>query len=122
MGKITGFLEYKRQDGPVTPEKERIKNFNEFHSLQDVKKQQLQAARCMDCGVAFCQAGVMIGGMASGCPLHNLVPELNDLVYRGLFEKAYDRLSMTILFQNLHQGFVLHFVKLHVLAVCMMNQ
>lgn len=95
MGKITGFLEYKRQDGPVTPEKERIKNFNEFHSLQDVKKQQLQAARCMDCGVAFCQAGVVIGGMASGCPLHNLVPELNDLVYRGLFEKAYDRLSMT---------------------------
>ncbi len=95
MGKATGFLEYQRVDGPVVSEEERIKNFNEFHGLLDREEQFKQAARCMDCGVPFCQAGVMISGMASGCPLHNLVPETNDLVYRGELEKAYNRLVTT---------------------------
>ena len=95
MGKITGFLEYDRKDGPVVPEEERIKNFLEFHKSLPIEEQQEQAARCMDCGVPFCQAGMMIAGMASGCPLHNLVPEVNDLVYQGDMEKAYVRLSMT---------------------------
>ena len=95
MGKTTGFLEYGRKDGPVREEEERIRDFREFHEVLDLKEQRKQAARCMDCGVPFCQAGVMIAGMASGCPLHNLVPEINDLVYRGRMEEAYYRLSIT---------------------------
>ena len=95
MGKITGFLEYERKDGQVIKEEERVKNFQEFHSRLSLAEQQKQAARCMDCGVPFCQAGMMIAGMASGCPLNNLVPEVNDLVYRGDLEKAYRRLSVT---------------------------
>ncbi|MBR6897738.1 MAG: glutamate synthase subunit beta [Lachnospiraceae bacterium] len=95
MGKTTGFLEYERQDGPVRCEKERTKDFFEFHERLPLELQRRQAARCMDCGVPFCQAGVMISGMMSGCPLHNLVPEINDLVYRGRMEEAYKRLSVT---------------------------
>ncbi|MCR5214941.1 MAG: glutamate synthase subunit beta [Eubacterium sp.] len=95
MGKTTGFLEYERVTGPVISEEMRIFNFNEFHSQLTVEEQKLQAARCMDCGLPFCQAGAMIAGMASGCPLNNLVPEFNDLVYKGNLELAYKRLSMT---------------------------
>ncbi len=95
MGKPTGFMEYERVDAPVIPEKDRIKNFEEFHTMPDENEQRNQAARCMDCGVPFCQAGCMIAGMASGCPLHNLIPETNDLVYRGSLRLAYERLSMT---------------------------
>ena len=95
MGKPTGFLEYERVDGPVVPEQERIKGFREFHGSLPVDERRKQAARCMDCGIPFCQAGEMIAGMASGCPLHNLVPEMNDLVYHGNFEQAYVRLSKT---------------------------
>ncbi len=95
MGKIFGFMEYDRKEGPVRPEEERSKDFLEFHGRLPLKEQQLQAARCMDCGVPFCQYGNMIAGMMSGCPLHNLVPEINDLVYRGRMEEAYRRLSIT---------------------------
>lgn len=95
MGKATGFLEYERKNGSVVPPLERIKNFEEFHGELSAREQQNQGARCMDCGVPFCQAGTMIAGMASGCPLHNLVPELNDLVYHGNWEQAYQRLSKT---------------------------
>ena len=95
MGKPTGFLEYERQDGKVIPPQERIQNFREFHKMLSEKDQRDQGARCMECGVPFCQAGAMLGGMASGCPLHNLVPEMNDLVYRGSWEQAYVRLSAT---------------------------
>ena len=95
MGKATGFLEYERKDGPVIPALERICNFKEFHKENSLEDQKIQGARCMDCGVPFCQAGVNIAGMTSGCPLHNLVPELNDLVYQGNFEQAYRRLSQT---------------------------
>ena len=95
MGKTTGFLEYGRADGPVRHEAVRTADFSEFHSRLPLKKQQEQAARCMDCGIPFCQGGVMISGMASGCPLRNLVPEINDMVYRGRMEEAYRRLSVT---------------------------
>ena len=95
MGKVTGFLEYERVEGPAISEADRIKNFDEFHSLLSLEEQEKQAARCMDCGVPFCQAGMMIAGMASGCPLNNLVPEVNDLLYKGCIELAYDRLSIT---------------------------
>ena len=95
MGKTTGFLEYDRKDGAVRPEADRIRDFREFHESLAPADQRKQAARCMDCGIPFCQAGVMIAGMASGCPLHNLVPEINDLVYRGRMEAAYRRLAKT---------------------------
>ena len=95
MGKASGFLEYERKDAPVVPAPERIKNFDEFHGSLSLEEQRIQGARCMACGVPFCQAGMMIAGMASGCPLHNLVPETNDLVYQGNFEQAYKRLSIT---------------------------
>ena len=95
MGKPTGFLEYERVDGACVPPLERIKNFHEFHSGLSTREQQLQGARCMACGVPFCQYGKMISGMASGCPLNNLVPEWNDLVYLGNWEQAYRRLAKT---------------------------
>ena len=95
MGKTTGFLEYLREEGPTRSEEERIKDFSEFHGQLDMNARQQQAARCMDCGIPFCQAGVMISGMVSGCPLHNLIPEINDLVYRGRMEEAYHRLAAT---------------------------
>lgn len=95
MGKTTGFLEYERVNEPSRPEAERVKDFNEFHEELSFEERRRQAARCMDCGIPFCQAGVMIAGMVSGCPLHNLVPEINDLIYRGRMEEAYLRLSMT---------------------------
>ena len=95
MGNIKGFLEYDRVDAPVVPEKERICGFEEFHGRLSAEEQQRQAARCMNCGVPFCQAGMMIAGMAAGCPLHNLVPELNELVEGGNLELAYRRLSIT---------------------------
>lgn len=95
MGKPTGFLEYQRETSEEVSPKERILNFNEFHTLLPKEKQQLQGARCMDCGVPFCQSGMMIGGMASGCPLNNLIPEWNDLLYTGNYKQAYQRLKKT---------------------------
>ncbi len=95
MGKPTGFLEYDRETAQVLPPKVRITNFNEFRIPLSREKQRLQGARCMACGVPFCQSGMMISGMASGCPLHNLVPETNDLVYTGNWKQAYSRLSKT---------------------------
>ena len=80
MGKATGFLEYERKNSEEIAPLERIKNFDEFHIPLSKEKQQLQGARCMECGVPFCQSGMMLGGMASGCPLHKLIPEWNDLV------------------------------------------
>ena len=95
MGKPTGFLEYERETAQVLPPKVRIRNFNEFHIPLGREKQKAQGARCMACGVPFCQSGMMLGGMASGCPLQNLVPETNDLVYMGNWKQAYLRLTKT---------------------------
>ena len=95
MGKTTGFIDYTRKTSTDVPPLERIENFNEFHIWLSREEQQTQAARCMDCGVPFCQAGMMIGGMASGCPLNNLIPEWNDLVYHGKWELAMHRLMAT---------------------------
>lgn len=95
MGKPTGFMDYDRQTSAAVDPKERIQHFHEFHTPLSEKEQQRQGARCMDCGVPFCQAGMMIEGMASGCPLHNLIPEWNDLVYTGNWEQAYNRLKKT---------------------------
>ena len=95
MGKPTGFLDYDREDAKASSPKERIKNFNEFHEHLSEEKQKCQAARCMYCGVPFCQNGKVISGMVSGCPLNNLVPEWNDLLYHGNMEQAYNRLHKT---------------------------
>lgn len=95
MGKPTGFMDYQREDSAAVSPKERIKNFKEFHTPLSAEKQQQQGARCMDCGVPFCQAGMMIGGMASGCPLNNLIPEWNDLLCKGNLKQAYNRLHKT---------------------------
>ena len=88
-------MDYERETAKAESPLERIKHFNEFHTPLSKEKQRQQAARCMACGVPFCQAGIMIGGMASGCPLNNLVPEWNDLLYNGCYEQAYARLMKT---------------------------
>ena len=74
---------------------ERVRDWNEFHHHMDEKRLRQQGARCMDCGVPFCHTGKLISGMASGCPVNNLIPEWNDLVYRGLWREALDRLHRT---------------------------
>ncbi len=95
MGKITGFMDYQRKTSTDAEPLARLENFNEFHIWLSREEQQTQAARCMDCGVPFCQAGMTIGGAASGCPLNNLIPEWNELVYRGKWELALRRLMAT---------------------------
>ena len=95
MGKPTGFMEIARRTSTELPPEERITNFNEFHLPLHKDEQQAQGARCMDCGVPFCQSGMMLGGMASGCPLNNLIPEWNDLVYQGQWDLAVKRLIAT---------------------------
>jgi len=95
MGKPTGFLEYLRELPLDRPALERIKDWNEFHSHMDTEDLRNQAARCMDCGIPFCHMGMLVSGMASGCPVHNLIPEWNDLVYRGLWREALERLHKT---------------------------
>lgn len=95
MGKPTGFMDYKRQDKIAEEPKSRIRHFQEFHTPLSKEEQEIQGARCMACGVPFCQSGQMLNGMASGCPLHNLVPEWNDLIYNGNWEEAYYRLAKT---------------------------
>ena len=95
MGKPTGFLDYERKNAKAEAPLERIKHFNEFHTPLSREEQEKQGARCMACGVPFCQAGQMLGGMMSGCPLQNMVPEWNDMLYMGNWEEAYYRLSKT---------------------------
>ena len=96
MGKTTGFLEFDRKNNPAIEPLERIKNFDEFHPPLDQEARQTQAARCMNCGVPFCTAGLNIGGAGfSGCPLHNVIPEWNDILYLGNWEHALERLRKT---------------------------
>jgi glutamate synthase (NADPH/NADH) small chain len=95
MGKPTGFLEYPRELPLVRDPAERVGDWDEFHGHGDEALLRKQGARCMDCGVPFCHTGVLIAGMASGCPVNNLIPEWNDLVYRGLWREALERLHKT---------------------------
>ncbi len=95
MAKITGFMEYERQlPADLLPEG-RILHWQEFHRALPEEKLREQGARCMDCGIPFCHTGAILNGMASGCPINNLIPEWNDLVYRGLWRQALDRLMLT---------------------------
>ena len=95
MGKPTGFMEYEREPAHDRSPLERIKDWNEFHDPVPVATLQTQGARCMDCGLPFCHTGKLIAGMASGCPINNLIPEWNDLVYRGQWREALIRLHKT---------------------------
>ena len=95
MGKPTGFMDYEREDAEALSVAERIKNYDEFHTPLSKEEQQKQGARCMECGVPFCQSGMQVGGMITGCPLNNLIPEWNDLIYQGCWEQAYNRLRLT---------------------------
>jgi glutamate synthase (NADPH/NADH) small chain len=95
MGKPTGFIEFVREEAADLPPLERILNWDEFHLHLAEERLRTQAARCMDCGTPFCHTGTLISGMASGCPINNLIPEWNDLIYRGLWKEALDRLHKT---------------------------
>src|SRR5271169_1917729 len=95
MGKPKGFIEYVRELPLDRSAVERIQDWNEFHLHLEEKVLREQGARCMDCGVPFCHTGNLLSGMASGCPIHNLIPEWNDLVYRGLWQEALHRLHKT---------------------------
>ncbi|MEE0185334.1 MAG: glutamate synthase subunit beta [Oscillospiraceae bacterium] len=95
MGKATGFLDYDRKENAGQEPLERIKTYREFHTPMEMNERKKQAARCMDCGVPFCQYGKPIGGMVSGCPLNNLCPEWNDLLYTGDMDGAVKRLTLT---------------------------
>src|SRR3989338_10230313 len=95
MGKPTGFKEISRKTPSDELPLERISHWREFHFHMSEIDLQAQGARCMDCGIPFCHTGKLLSGMAEGCPLHNLIPEWNDLVYRGLWREALERLHKT---------------------------
>src|SRR5476649_2066977 len=95
MGKPTGFLEYLRELPADRALLQRVDDWKEFHHHMGEDKLRQQGARCMDCGVPFCHTGKLVSGMASGCPINNLIPEWNDLVFRGLWKEALDRLHKT---------------------------
>lgn len=95
MGKPTGFKEFSRQVPTEAAPKLRVLNWNEFHEHMAEDDLKRQGARCMDCGVPFCHTGTLLNGMAAGCPINNLIPEWNDLVYRGHWKEALDRLHKT---------------------------
>ncbi len=95
MGKVTGFLEYERINPQKRSSEERIKDWNELRLPQDPEVVKIQGARCMNCGIPFCHSGVLLNGMAAGCPVHNLIPEWNELVYKGQWQEAYRRLIRT---------------------------
>ncbi|MGB6450411.1 MAG: glutamate synthase subunit beta [Steroidobacteraceae bacterium] len=95
MGKPTGFIDYLRELPVDRAPLERARDWKEFHFHMDEKRLRHQAARCMDCGVPFCHTGKLMNGGASGCPINNLIPEWNDLVYRGLWREALERLLKT---------------------------
>jgi len=95
MGKTTGFMEYPREAAPYRDPVARLGDWDEFVELPVVKHLAQQGARCMDCGVPFCHSGGLIANMASGCPINNLIPEWNDLVYNDRWRDALDRLHLT---------------------------
>ena len=95
MGKATGFLEFQRSLPVLQPARTRVANWSEFHHPMADADLQKQGARCMNCGIPFCHHGTVRSGVTTGCPLSNLIPEWNDLVYRGQWHEAYKRLALT---------------------------
>ena len=96
MGKPTGFMEYGRRNNLTAPPLERIKSFDEFHPRLSQEERERQGARCMNCGIPFCQSAMKLNGAVSGCPLHNLIPEWNDEIFRKNPEQALARLRERI--------------------------
>ena len=95
MGKVTGFLEYQREVPVDRSPGERIKDWKEFHLAMDEGHLKNQGARCMNCGVPFCHTGTLLSGMATGCPINNLIPDWNDMVYKGKWQEALQLLLKT---------------------------
>ena len=95
MGDPTGFMQHNRELEPDRSPSERIEDWKEFHKHLPEDKLKTQGSRCMDCGIPFCQTGDMLEGLTSGCPINNLIPEWNDLVFRGLWREALERLHKT---------------------------
>lgn len=95
MGKPTGFMEYAREIPGDREPKERVQDYKEFHHHLTEEAMRQQGARCMECGTPYCHTGLLINNSASGCPLHNLIPEWNDLVYQGRWKEAVERLHKT---------------------------
>ena len=95
MGKSTGFMEFRRALPIARSPSERVLDWREFHEHAPGVVLREQGARCMDCGVPFCHSGPIIKGAASGCPVNNLIPEWNDLIYRDRWREALDRLHQT---------------------------
>lgn len=95
MSTPTGFMEYKRELPVDRDPLERIKDWEEFHKHMSDEQLRTQGARCMDCGTPFCHTGMELGGSVLGCPVNNLIPEWNNLIYRGLWKEALDRLHKT---------------------------
>src|SRR5262245_64189439 len=95
MGKITGFLEIERQERDYEPVAERIKHWREFVLPLPEAEVRKQGARCMDCGIPFCQGTVTTTGAPTGCPVNNQIPDWNDLVYRGDWHEAARNLHST---------------------------
>ena len=122
MGKPTGFLDYERVEATAVSPKERIKNFNEFHTPLSEDEQRKQSSRCMDCGVPFCQSGMTIKGMTSGCPLNNLIPEWNDLLTQETGNRHITGYTRQVTSLNLQAVCVLHSVRKHVHADLMARQ
>ncbi|GAE31066.1 glutamate synthase subunit beta [Halalkalibacter hemicellulosilyticus] len=91
MGKPTGFIDYTRKPLPERDPKERVKDWDDYTLRHQEQELQQQGARCMDCGVPTCHTGMMLNGMTTGCPVHHLIPEWNDLVYQGQWKEALDR-------------------------------
>jgi glutamate synthase (NADPH/NADH) small chain len=98
MGKPTGFMEFERELPVDRSPLARVKDWEEFHEHFPESKLKQQGARCMDCGIPFCHTGQLISGMASGCPVNNLIPEWNDLVYRGCGRKRSNGCTRPITF------------------------
>lgn len=95
MGKPTGFMEFKRKATPYREPEERVRDWNEINKKLTEEELRTQGARCMDCGIPFCQTGMEMSGKSLGCPVYNLIPEWNDLVYRGKWREALQRLHKT---------------------------
>ncbi|MEJ2751710.1 MAG: glutamate synthase, partial [Chloroflexota bacterium] len=93
--KARGFLEHQRETAAERLVEERIQDWQPFHLHFSEEKLRNQAMRCMDCGIPFCHQGRILNGMTSGCPINNLIPEWNDLIYRGQWRQAYERLHKT---------------------------
>ena len=95
MGKVKGFMEFQREIPSDREPLERIQDWQEFHLEMPEGALQKQGARCMDCGTPYCHTGMLLSGMASGCPIYNLIPEWNDYIYKGFWREAFYRLMKT---------------------------